>query len=71
MRNGRGMSGRFARSSITAKTWPMNCTRIRVVIRASITRPSGSRLHTIEMHAEHDQRDVREIAWSGAAGRTR
>ena len=49
MRNGLGTSGRFARSSITANTCPMNCTRILVVISASITRPSGRRLHTIEM----------------------
>ena len=35
--------------TITANTCPMNCTRIRVVIRASITRPSGRRLQRIEM----------------------
>ena len=47
MRNGRGMSGRTARSRMTATTWPMNWTRIRVVSSASITIPREKVLHRI------------------------
>ena len=36
-------------SNITAKIWPMNCMRILVVIKASMTIPSEKKLHAIEM----------------------
>ena len=42
MRYGRGMSGTRRRSNVTAPICPMNCTRIRVVINASITMPSDT-----------------------------
>ena len=61
MRYGRGMSGACRRSSISPTICPMNCTRIRVTISASITVPSEKKPATIEMRAEHEQRDVREV----------
>ena len=65
-RNGRGRSGLVARSSMTANTWPMNCTRILVVINASITRPSGSRLQRIQFRPSTSS-EMWGNAWSGAA----
>ena len=40
MRYGRGISGLTRRSRMTPAIWPMNCTRMRVAIRASMTTAS-------------------------------
>src|SRR5438128_1196880 len=42
------MSGARRRSNVTAPICPMNCTRIRVVINASITMPSDTNPARIE-----------------------
>ena len=49
MRYGRGMSGAFRRSSIKPNTCPMNCTRMRVTISASMTVPREKNPATIEI----------------------
>ena len=46
---------------MTANTWPMNWTMIRVVMSASITKPSGSSAHTAAMTPQHDQGDVGKL----------
>ena len=70
MRNGRGMSGLVFRSSITAQYLADELHEDARRDQRVDDDAERSRLQTIEMQPEHEQRDVRELAWSGAAGRT-